>query len=183
MTMKRLSLIPGFGLLLMLAFLPGCDEPDPQCTGAKNETIDLFAAQSNPEDILNTLKWSFKDKAWNFYFDFQTANACGKSSLDLYFSFFYTEDVNQDVTLVPYLEVNGERIEPTAYYGVSPFGNQQLLKGGLFKVYSLGTPAIFKIKCGVTLLNYDRSLDEEKAKQYIREYLKSAALKLDYLKL
>jgi len=139
--MKRFHLIPAAVLLSLLSFTQSCGELDPKCENAKYEKVELNA---NPTDgDMSDLKWSFQSKKWYFYHEYQTAEACGQSTLDLTLSYIYDQVADdRHMFFSPYLMINGEEvnINPSSALGV--YGKHYLInRGGFYKLYKMGIPS------------------------------------------
>lgn len=167
----------------MLPLLHGCDEPDPACEGAKYEKVDLSTSSIEGGDILSKLKWHMAAGNWCFYHRFNSALACGKSTLDLVYFIRYSAIIeDQPVVFNPYLVVNGKRFNSSGFIGGSFDGNSFLMKGGVYEVYDKNSPYEFGILCGIELKTI-LLLTKEQAEKFVRTYLRDIEVKLEYLKL
>jgi hypothetical protein len=166
----------------MMSGLTGCEELDPACDNATYEAVGFETPPGADVNKLKGFRMVLKDNRWYFYYDFTTAPACGSTSIDLIFNITYPSELRDPyIFFFPSLLINGKGVEVLSSMGTSP-GGTILVSGGLFKMYSLGTPATFNIQFGFKL-GSSVSLTEEEARAIVQKNLLLFRVKFEYLRL
>jgi hypothetical protein len=183
MAMKRFRLITAAVLLSLLSFAQSCGELDPKCENAKYAKVELFANPTHGDRV--DLKWHQANKKWFFYHEYQTGEACGQSTLDLTFSYIYDQIADdRHMFFSPYLMINGEEININPSGALGVYGMHYMInRGGFYKLYKMGTPSVFNIRCGVELSSDLQTFTEDEAISALDNYLSDLTVTFEYLKL